>query len=126
LKNHKPPALKRVLGAFLFSVFYFFKWRNSMKCPKCASERVLQKNQAKKTGGLLGSIAAASGLMGAVELGEIGLILAPLGGAVGVVSSAVLGGIAGANLGKLIDRQILDNNLCDNCGHCFSDEDSPL
>jgi hypothetical protein len=75
-----------------------------MKCPKCASERVLQKNQAKKTGGLLGSIAAASGLMGAVELGEIGLILAPLGGAVGVVSSAVLGGIAGANLGKLIDR----------------------
>jgi hypothetical protein len=38
----------------------------------------------------------------------------------------VLGGIAGANLGKLIDRQILDNNLCDNCGHCFSDEDSPL
>jgi hypothetical protein len=124
LKNHKPPALKRVLGAFLFSVFYFFKWRNSMKCPKCASERVLQKNQAKKTGGLLGSIAAASGLMGAVELGEIGLILAPLGGAVGVVSSAVLGGIAGANLGRLIDRQILDNNLCDDCGHCFSDEDS--
>ena len=95
-----------------------------MKCPRCASERVLQKNQAKKTGGLLGSIAAASGLMGAVELGEIGLILAPLGGAVGVVSSAVLGGLAGANLGKLIDRQILDNNLCDNCGHCFSDEDS--
>jgi hypothetical protein len=113
-----------VLEAFCFLSFTFSKRRNIMKCPKCASERVLQKNQAKKTGGLLGSIAAASGLMGAVELGEIGLILAPLGGAVGVVSSAVLGGIAGANLGKLIDRQILDNNLCDNCGHCFSDEDS--
>jgi hypothetical protein len=113
-----------VLGAFLFSVLYFFKWRNAMKCPKCASVRVLQKNQAKKTGGLLGSIAAASGLMGAVELGEIGLILAPLGGAVGVVSSAILGGIAGANLGRLIDKQILDNNLCDDCGHCFCDEDA--
>jgi hypothetical protein len=95
-----------------------------MKCPKCASERVLQKNQAKKTGGLLGSIAAASGLMGALELGEIAVILAPLGGAVGVVSSAVLGGIVGANLGRLIDREILDNNLCDDCGHCFCDEDA--
>ncbi len=95
-----------------------------MRCPKCASERVLQKNQAKKTGGLLGSIMAASGLVGALELGEIGLLLAPLGGAAGVVSSAVLGGLAGANLGKLIDKQILDNNLCDACGHCFSDDDA--
>jgi len=95
-----------------------------MHCPKCASERVLQKNQAKKTGGLVGSIMAASGLVGALELGEIGLLLAPLGGAAGVVSSAVLGGLAGANLGKLIDKQILDNNLCDACGHCFSDDDA--
>jgi hypothetical protein len=95
-----------------------------MRCPKCASERVLQKNQAKKTGGLLGSIVAASGLVGALELAEIGLIFAPLGGAARVVSSAVMGGIAGANLGKLIDRQILDNNLCDACGHCFSDDDA--
>ena len=95
-----------------------------MHCPKCASERVLQKNQAKKTGGLLGSIMAASGLVGTLELGEIGLLLAPLGGAAGVVSSAVLGGLAGANLGKLIDKQILDNNLCDACGHCFSDDDA--
>jgi hypothetical protein len=125
LKNPQPSSAQTSAGGFLVYVFYFFKWSYVMKCPKCASERVLQKNQAKKTGGLLGSIAAASGLMGAVELGEIGLILAPLGGAVGVVSSAVLGGIAGANLGKLIDKQILDNNLCDNCGHCFSDEDSP-
>jgi hypothetical protein len=95
-----------------------------MHCPKCASERVLQKNQAKKTGGLLGSIMAASGLVGTLELGEIGLLLAPLGGAAGVVSSAVLGGLAGANLGKLIDKQILDNNLCDACGHCFNDDDA--
>jgi hypothetical protein len=95
-----------------------------MRCPKCASERVLQKNQAKKTGGLLGSIMAASGLVGTLELGEIGLLLAPLGGAAGVVSSAVLGGLAGANLGKLIDKQILDNNLCDACGHYFSDDDA--
>ena len=95
-----------------------------MRCPKCASERVLQKNQAKKTGGLLGSIMAASGLVGTLELGEIGLLLAPLGGAAGVVSSAVLGGLAGANLGKLIDKQILDNNLCDACGHCFNDDDA--
>jgi hypothetical protein len=41
-----------------------------------------------------------------------------------VVSSAVLGGLAGANLGKLIDKQILDNNLCDACGHCFNDDDA--
>jgi outer membrane lipoprotein SlyB len=67
---------------------------------------------------------AASGLVGTLELGEIGLLLAPLGGAAGVVSSAVLGGLAGANLGKLIDKQILDNNLCDSCGHCFSDDDA--
>jgi hypothetical protein len=63
-------------------------------------------------------------LVGALELGEIGLLLAPLGGAAGVVSSAVLGGLAGANLGKLIDKQILDNNLCDACGHCFNDDDA--
>ena len=69
-----------------------------MKCPKCASERILQKNQAKKTGGLLGSIMAASGLVGALELAEIGLIFAPLGGAARVVSSAVMGGIAGEQI----------------------------
>ena len=91
-----------------------------MNCPKCLSWQVTQKNSAKKTGGVIGALAGGSGLINPDVDPRLPI---PLSRTAHLLSLAILGGLAGAKLGKLIDQQILDNNLCAACGHCFSDEE---
>lgn len=110
-------------------------------CPHCRSERIATRNFARKTAGLIGTVGgtvggAASGLSGA-EIGmTVGIVAGPpgmmIGGFLGALFGALIGGtacgLAGAQLGELVDQRILDNYRCLACGHCFShlpDRDEP-
>jgi uncharacterized membrane protein len=56
------------------------------------------------------------------------VIAGPAGSLLGAISGAVLGGLAGgvggcaigAELGRCLDRHILANNLCLDCGYRFN------
>jgi len=103
------------------------------KCPNCQSERIVTKDVAKKTCGLLGMVGgAASGTTGALSGAEIGgaigMIGGPPGATLGALAAAILGaivagttcGVAGAKLGEVIDDRILDNYQCLSCHYAFS------
>ena len=59
-------------------------------CPHCQSNRIVTKDTAKKTCGLLGVVGGATGA------------------------------VAGAQLGEVIDDTILDNYQCLDCDYTFS------
>ena len=69
------------------------------KCPNCQSERIVTKDVAKKTCGLLGMVGgAASGTAGALSGAEIGGAIGMIGGPPG----ATLGALAAAILGAIV------------------------
>lgn len=110
----------------------------SISCPNCRSALIETRNLARKTGGLIGTVGgtvggAASSLTG-VEIGmTVGVVAGPpgmvVGGFLGALMGALFGGtacgLAGAQLGELVDRRILDNHRCLVCGHCFSFQNDP-
>ncbi|MBV8618870.1 MAG: hypothetical protein JOY84_08415 [Curvibacter sp.] len=107
-------------------------------CPFCGSRRVQTRDLARRVCAALGILAgalggAASALTGAelgAELGALAGTLSggPPGAALGLVSGAVIGALvaaaagcaAGAELGSSIDRRVLQNVRCLDCGHVFS------
>ena len=108
-----------------------------LKCPTCHSQHIEKLDYAKKTGGAVGFVGgAASGMAGALggaRLGAtVGLIAGPIGSGIGSIAGAILGGLmggtagglTGAKLGQVIDKRLLDNNHCLNCGHTFSTDPS--
>jgi hypothetical protein len=105
----------------------------NIQCPNCQSIRIITKDEGKKVGGVIGAIGGGiHGISGALKGSQVGRavgsIAGPAGGAVGSVAGAILGcligaisgGVAGAKLGEIVDQRILDNYLCQSCGHSFS------
>jgi phage tail tape-measure protein len=102
----------------------------TQRCANCRSARVEPRNYAQRLGGAIGAIAGStSGIALALTGMEIGLLGGPvgavLGGMAGVVIEGIVGGAtgcaAGSKLGAAIDRNILHNQLCLDCGHTSSD-----
>jgi hypothetical protein len=104
-----------------------------IQCPVCHSTHITTKDEARKAGGAIGAIGGGmhgvtSALKGAEVGRTVGAFAGPVGGTVGgivvaflgLLIGAVTGGVTGAKLGEIIDQRILDNYLCQSCGHSFS------
>ena len=112
---------------------------NHLHCPHCKSTQIQTRDHARKVGGAVGTIAGTSiGVAGALNAGRIGmsvgLIAGPVGVAVGGIAGIVLGALcggttgclAGAKLGEVVDRHVLNNHRCLQCGFTFSQAHEPL
>lgn len=110
----------------------------SLQCPRCSSVLITQKRSALKICASIGAISGlARGINSARILGgagaSIGSIAGPLGSATGAAVSVVVGGLIGsasgcllgAQLGDHLDRQVLMNNHCQECGYHFSTHRPP-
>lgn len=106
-------------------------------CPKCQSERIRTNNYAKKVGGTVGCVAgatsaASSALTGARIGATVGLVAGPIGVGLGTIAGAIVGillggatGCAvGSKLGEVVDKNVLDNFQCLDCGYSFSQEET--
>ena len=104
-----------------------------LTCPTCGTNRVQSKNLGRTACGAVGSIAGAavgvSAALSGAEVGAVlGLIAGPPGAAIGGFAGAILGGlfgasagcVGGAKVGQTFDRLVLENHLCLDCGHSFS------
>lgn len=102
-------------------------------CPRCGSEHVEKRNQARKAGSTIGAVAGATSgvamtLSGAEVGATVGLIAGPIGSVFGGLAGAILAGLAasaagcaaGAAMGEVIDENVLDNHRCVSCGHTFN------
>jgi phage tail tape-measure protein len=107
----------------------------SLKCPHCGSQNIHPSSQAKESGSALGGLAGiAYGLSslfrGARAGAALGCATGPagitIGGVVGAVVSAVLSGTAGYAVGGIfgnqLDKRLLRNHGCDDCGGVFKVE----
>ena len=101
-------------------------------CPNCSSPRVIRRDIAKKTCGLLGILggvaSVSSGALTGAELGAtFGVIAGPPGSVIGGTAGALLGliiasasgGLTGAKIGAVIDEKVLDNYQCLHCHFVF-------
>lgn len=102
-------------------------------CPRCSSEHVEKRNQARKAVSTIGAVAGATSgvamtLSGAEVGATVGLIAGPIGSVFGGLAGAILAGLAasaagcaaGAAMGEVIDENVLDNHRCMTCGHTFN------
>ena len=109
-------------------------------CPKCNSARIVTNDTAKIYGGIIGTaggaISGATAALAGANIGsKIGMVAGPVGIVAGTVAGALFGalfygatgGIAGSQLGKVVDAHVLKNLECQDCGHSFSgDEPSEI
>ena len=109
-------------------------------CPKCNSARIVTNDTAKSYGGIIGTaggaISGATAALAGANIGsKIGMVAGPEGIVAGTVAGALFGalfygatgGIAGSQLGKVVDEHVLKNLECQDCGHAFSgDEPSEI
>lgn len=106
---------------------------NHRLCPRCGSDHVEKRNQARKAGSTIGAVAGATSgvamtLSGAEVGATVGLIAGPIGSVFGGLAGAILAGLAasaagcaaGAAMGEVIDENVLDNHRCSDCGHTFN------
>lgn len=106
---------------------------NRRLCPRCGSDHIEKRNQARKAGSTIGAVAGATSgvamtLSGAEVGATVGLIAGPIGSVFGGLAGAILAGLAasaagcaaGAAMGEVIDENILDNHRCVACGHTFN------
>lgn len=102
-------------------------------CPRCGSNYVERRNQARKAGSAIGAVAGAtSGVAMTLSGAEVGatvrLMAGPIGSVFGGLAGAILAGLAasaagcaaGAAVGEVIDKNVLDNHRCSACGHTFN------
>lgn len=103
------------------------------RCPRCGSDHVKRRNQARKAGSTIGAVAGATSgvamtLSGAEVGATVGLMAGPIGSVFGGLAGAILAGLAasaagcaaGAAMGEVIDENVLDNHRCSACGHTFN------
>lgn len=103
------------------------------RCPRCGSDRIEKRNQARKAGSTIGAVAGATSgvamtLSGAEVGATVGLIAGPVGSVFGGLAGAILAGLAasaagcaaGAAMGEVIDDNVLENHRCSACGHTFN------
>ena len=105
-------------------------------CPKCNSAHIVTKDTAKTYGGIIGTaggaISGATAALAGANIGsKIGMVAGPVGIAAGTVAGALFGalfygatgGIAGSQLGKVVDEHVLKNLECQDCDHVFSSKE---
>lgn len=105
----------------------------SLQCPRCLSVLITQKRSALKVCASIGTISGMTrgfnlALYSSRAGASLGSIVGPFGTASGAIAGAVIGGLAGgvggcllgAQLGDRLDRQVLLNNHCQDCGHRFN------
>jgi hypothetical protein len=105
----------------------------SEQCPNCRSIRIGTNNYGKKTAGVIGASAGTYGGYAAATAGAqagaaLGIVAGPVGAAVGGISGALIGALlggatgasAGVMLGDALDKRVLDNYHCLECGYSFS------
>ncbi|MEJ7932502.1 hypothetical protein WG922_21200 [Ramlibacter sp. AN1015] len=109
-----------------------------MKCPRCGSTHISNREVGKRTGATVGSlVGAAVGTASALRTVQVGASIGALAGPVGAVAgglsgavvSGLLAGSAGCALGSvagnLADANFLDNRACLDCGHSFREDVAP-
>lgn len=105
----------------------------SLNCPICRSQRIIAKDLAQQALSFAGTVGgAASGATGTIAGAEIGSTLGIIGGpvgrglgavagaAVGALLGALTGHLTGSRIGRVVDRYLLDNLQCLDCGCSFS------
>ncbi|WP_312024314.1 hypothetical protein, partial [Pandoraea apista] len=103
------------------------------RCPRCGSNHIEKRNQARRAGSTIGAVAGATSgvamtLSGAEVGATVGLIAGPIGSVFGGLAGAILAGLAasaagcaaGAAVGEVIDENVLDNHRCSACGQTFN------
>lgn len=84
-----------------------------MRCPHCHSLRIVTRDYAQKTCGVLGA------LVGAAAATDGSRSTSRTGDALGALMGAGSGVVAGLNLGQMIDERILNNYVCRDCRAVF-------
>lgn len=107
-------------------------------CPNCHHEDGRNRNLARRIGGTVGAVAgAASGVSGILAAARVGMIVGAVAGPAGsfltAIAAATLRGIVGGTigcevgtaLGGLIDKHVLENDCCRNCGFPHGHQEAP-
>ena len=105
-------------------------------CPKCNSARNVHTHTTNPyrriIGTAWGAISGATAALPGANIGsKIGMVAGPVGIVAGTVAGALFGalfygatgGIAGSQLGKVVDEHVLKNLECQDCGHAFSGDE---
>jgi phage tail tape-measure protein len=109
-----------------------------MKCPRCGSTHISNREVGKRTGATVGSLfGAAVGTATALRGAQVGAALGAMAGPVGIVAGGLTGAIVtgllagsagcavGSVAGNLADSNFLDNRGCLDCGHTFREDVAP-
>ena len=116
--------------------FFIYELQRSFPC-HYAVQSASQTTSFRKTwpnrplafaGTVGGAASGATGAIAGAELGStVGIIGGPIGRGVGAVAGAAVGALLGAltghmtgsRIGRVVDRHLLDNMQCRNCGLTF-------
>jgi hypothetical protein len=109
-----------------------------MKCPRCGSTHISNREVGKRTGATVGSlVGAAVGTATALRGAQVGAAVGALAGPVGMVAGGITGAIltgllagsagcaVGSVAGNMADSNFLDNRGCLDCGHTFREDVAP-
>jgi hypothetical protein len=109
-----------------------------MKCPKCGSTHISNREVGKRSGATMGSLlGAAVGTATALRGAQVGATLGAVGGPIGMVAGGLTGAIltgllagsagcaVGSVAGNMADANFLDNRGCLDCGHTFREDVAP-
>jgi hypothetical protein len=109
-----------------------------MKCPRCGSTHISNREVGKRTGATVGSlVGAAVGTAAVLRGAQVGASVGALAGPVGLVAGGLTGAIitgifagsagcaVGSVAGNLADSNFLDNRACLDCGHTFREDVAP-
>jgi hypothetical protein len=109
-----------------------------MKCPRCGSTHISNREVGKRTGATVGSlVGAAVGTATALRGAQMGAALGAVGGPIGMVAGGITGAIVtgllagsagcavGSVAGNMADSNFLDNRACLDCGHTFREDVAP-
>jgi hypothetical protein len=109
-----------------------------MKCPRCGSTHISNREVGKRSGATVGSllgaaVGTATALRGAQAGAAVGAVAGPVGmiagGLTGAIVAGLLAGSAGCAVGSvagnMADSNFLDNRACLDCGHTFREDVTP-
>lgn len=109
-----------------------------MKCPRCGSTHIGNREVGKRSGATVGGLVGASvGIITSLRGAQVGATIGAVGGPVGIaaggLSGALLAGLftgsagcaIGSLAGNLADANFLTNRACLDCGHTFRAPSEP-
>lgn len=103
-----------------------------MKCPRCGSTHISNREVAMRScatlGGLVGSAVGINSALRGAQFGvAIGTVAGPVGATAGGLTGALIAGLLsgsagcalGSLVGRVLDANFLDNRSCLSCGLTF-------